>query len=169
MLLACSCFSGSAQTVLKEEMPPTIMKYLVGAAPEFSTLVKSLNAAKLDATLQTAGPVTFFAPRNAAFGILPQGTVDNWLKPEMIDSLQSVLTYHVVAGNWPLSDLKQKIAEAGGEFFLPTLGGNAGKISFILENGQVSVKDGHGFKTPLGLPVALPNGLVYPMNKLLLR
>lgn len=169
MFLCCSLLAlqpAGAQNVLKEKKPPTIMKYLVDAAPEFSTLVKSINTARLTETFQAEGPVTVFAPRNAAFEILPEGTVDNWLKPQMADSLQKMLTYHVVAGRWPPGDLKQQIKEAGGEFFLPTVGG--GRISFILENDRVTVKDAHGFKTPLGIPIIETNGLIYPMNKLLL-
>ncbi|WP_118951811.1 fasciclin domain-containing protein [Taibaiella helva] len=158
----------AAQSVLKEKMPPTIMKYLVDMSPEYATMVKTINAARLTETFEGPGPMTVFAPRNRAFDILPAGTVDNWLKPEMMDSLQKVLTYHTVAGNWPLSDLQQKIKEAGGEFFLPTIGA-PGKLSFVMENGKVMVKDQRGFKTILETPVAEQNGLVYSLDKLLLR
>lgn len=168
MLALCFIWErGNAQSVLKEKMPPTIMKYLVDASPEFSTLVKLVNTARLTETLQGEGPVTIFAPRNAAFEILPDGTLDNWMKTEMGDSLQKMLTYQVVAGKWPPADLRQKIKESGGEFFLPTIG-QGGRISFIIENDRVVVKDAHGFKTPLGIPIVETNGMVYPMNKLLL-
>jgi uncharacterized surface protein with fasciclin (FAS1) repeats len=49
-------------------------------------------------TLQSKGPFTVFAPTNAAFDKLPAGTVDTLLKPENLKTLQTILTYHVVAG-----------------------------------------------------------------------
>ncbi len=157
----------AAQNVLKEPKAPTIMKYLVDASPQYSTLVKAINAADLTETMEQPGPMTLFAPSNKAFEILPAGTVENWLKPETIDSLQKVLTYHVIAGNWPISDLEQKIKEAGGEFFMPTIG-EGGQISFMMEGGRVVVKDKHGFKSQLLAPVTKPNGMVYAIDKLLL-
>ncbi|WP_118973006.1 fasciclin domain-containing protein [Taibaiella koreensis] len=167
-LLCGTSVRAHAQSVLKEKMPPTIMKYLVDMSPEYATLVKAINAARLAETMEGPGPMTLFAPANRAFAILPAGTVDNWLKPEMMDSLQKVLSYHVVAGNWPLTDLQQKIKEAGGEFFMPTIG-PPGKLSFVIESGKVMVKDQHGFKSMLATPVAEQNGLVYNVDKVLLR
>lgn len=64
--------------------------------PDFSTLVTAVKAAGLVETLSGAGPFTVFAPTNAAFDKLPAGTVDGLLKPESLDKLKSVLTYHVV-------------------------------------------------------------------------
>ena len=66
--------------------------------PDFSTLVAALSAADLVETLQGDGPFTVFAPTNAAFAKLPEGTVDTLLLPENKDTLVSILTYHVVPG-----------------------------------------------------------------------
>lgn len=165
---ALSLTEATAQTVLKEKMPPTIMKYLVDRSPEYSTMVKAINAARLTETFEGPGPMTVFAPLNKAFEVLPAGTLDTWLKPEMMDSLQKVLTYHTVAGSWPVKDLMQKIKEAGGEFFIPTVG-EPGKVSFVLENGQVMIKDQRGFKSVLGMPVTEQNGIVYSIDKVLFR
>ncbi len=144
------------------------MKYLVDASPEYATMVKAINTARLTETFEGPGPVTMFAPLNKAFDVLPAGTVDKWLQPEMIDELQKILTYHVIAGNWPIKDLEQKIKEAGGEFQVPTIG-EPGKLSFVMENGKVMVKDQQGFKTALGMPVTEQNGMVYHIDKILLR
>src|SRR3954463_3910140 len=65
---------------------------------DHTTLVAAVKAAGLVETLQSAGPFTVFAPTNAAFNKLPQGTVETLLKPENKDKLASILTYHVVAG-----------------------------------------------------------------------
>lgn len=66
--------------------------------PDFSTLVAALSAADLVGTLQGDGPFTVFAPTNAAFAKLPDGTVDTLLLPENKETLASILTYHVVPG-----------------------------------------------------------------------
>lgn len=166
-VLGVTAFQANAQSVLKEKMAPSIMNYLVTAAPNYSTMVRAINTSRLEATFTASGPITVFAPSNKAFEVLPAGTVDNWLKPEMMDSLQKILTYHVIAGSWAPSELERKIREAGGEFFMPTIG-QGGKLSFLLENNKVVVKDLHGFKTVLGVPAKEPNGLVYNMDKLLL-
>ncbi len=66
---------------------------------DFSTLVAAVGAAGLVDTLKGDGPFTVFAPNNAAFAKLPDGTVANLLEPENLETLQSILTYHVVAGS----------------------------------------------------------------------
>lgn len=65
---------------------------------DFSTLVAAVKAAGLVDTLQSEGPFTVFAPTNAAFAKLPEGTVADLLKPENKDKLTAILTYHVVPG-----------------------------------------------------------------------
>lgn len=65
---------------------------------DFSTLVAAVSAAGLVDTLKGDGPFTVFAPTNAAFAALPEGTVETLLKPENKDQLVKVLTYHVVPG-----------------------------------------------------------------------
>lgn len=68
------------------------------AAGSFKTLVAAVKAADLVATLKSEGPFTVFAPTDAAFAKLPEGTVATLLKPENKSKLASMLTYHVVAG-----------------------------------------------------------------------
>jgi uncharacterized surface protein with fasciclin (FAS1) repeats len=66
--------------------------------PDFSTLVTAVQTAGLTETLKGDGPFTVFAPTNAAFEKLPDGTVDSLLQPENRDKLTEILTYHVVPG-----------------------------------------------------------------------
>lgn len=78
------------------------------AAGQFSTLVAAVQAAGLVDTLKGAGPFTVFAPTDAAFAALPEGTVANLLKPENKAQLVAVLTYHVVAGKVMSADIAGK-------------------------------------------------------------
>ena len=84
---------------------------------DHTTLVAAVKAAGLVETLKGAGPFTVFAPTNAAFTALPAGTVDNLLKPENKATLAKILTYHVVAGSFKSTDLKdgQKLKTVQGE------------------------------------------------------
>lgn len=75
------------------------------SAGNFNTLVAAVKAAELVETLKGAGPFTVFAPTDAAFDALPEGTVDDLLKPENKAKLASILTYHVVAGKVMSTDL----------------------------------------------------------------
>jgi uncharacterized surface protein with fasciclin (FAS1) repeats len=62
----------------------------------FKTLVTALGAADLVATLKGPGPFTVFAPTDAAFSKLPNGTVEDLLQPENIEKLADILKYHVI-------------------------------------------------------------------------
>ena len=75
------------------------------SAGQFNTLVAAVEAADLVTTLKGDGPFTVFAPTDEAFAALPEGTVENLLKPENKEQLISVLTYHVVAGKIMSSDI----------------------------------------------------------------
>ena len=81
-----------------------IVDTAVGAG-KFNTLAAALTAAELIDTLKGDGPFTVFAPTDAAFAKLPEGTVENLLKPENRDQLVSILTYHVVPGEVYAADV----------------------------------------------------------------
>lgn len=94
--------TGAPHSTVEAGKAPTIVGIAQGN-PEFSTLVTALQAAGLVDTLMAAGPYTVFAPTNAAFAALPPGTLDALLRnPEQ---LRAVLTYHVVAGRVPASQV----------------------------------------------------------------
>ncbi len=73
--------------------------------PQFTTLVTAVKAAGLVEALKGEGPLTVFAPTNAAFDKLPDGTLEDLLKPENKELLVSILTYHVVPGKVEASDV----------------------------------------------------------------
>ena len=68
-------------------------------------LVAATQAAGLVETLNTKGPYTVFAPTDDAFAKLPPGTVEGLLKD--IPKLTAILTYHVIDGAVPASDVVQ--------------------------------------------------------------
>lgn len=78
------------------------------AAGSFNTLVAAVKAAGLVDTLKSEGPFTVFAPTDAAFAALPEGTVENLLKPENKETLVKILTYHVLSGKVMSADIAGK-------------------------------------------------------------
>ena len=65
------------------------------AAGQFGTLIAAVQAADLVEVLRGEGPLTVFAPTDEAFAALPEGTVENLLKPENKDQLIAILTYAI--------------------------------------------------------------------------
>ena len=78
---------------------------VAAANPDFETLVAAVTAADLVETLSGEGPFTVFAPTDEAFDALPDGVLDALLLPENKDSLVSILTYHVLAGEVMAADV----------------------------------------------------------------
>jgi uncharacterized surface protein with fasciclin (FAS1) repeats len=74
-------------------------------AGQFGTLAAALEAAGLVDTLKGDGPFTVFAPTDEAFAKLPEGTIENLLRPENRDQLVAILTYHVVPGKVKAADV----------------------------------------------------------------
>ena len=119
---------------------------------DFSTLVAAVSAAGLVDTLKSDGPFTVFAPTNAAFAALPEGTVDALLLPENKDQLVSILTYHVVPGAVTSDQLiGQRLSVAtvqGDEVHVDATGGgvtvdgaNVTTADIIATNGVIHVID----------------------------
>ncbi len=120
------------------------------AAGTFNTLAAALTAAGLIETLKGEGPFTVFAPTDAAFAALPAGTVEELLKPENIDKLIAILTYHVVAGKVMSTDLTEgmmAVTVNGAEVTITLDGGakvNGAVISaadIMASNGVIHVID----------------------------
>lgn len=126
-----------------------IVELAVGTE-SLSTLVTAVKAAGLVETLSGNGPFTVFAPTNAAFEALPDGTLESLLKPENKDQLVAVLTYHVIGAKVMSSDLKegQKAKTVQGEEVTISLkngasvnGAKVAKADIAASNGVVHVID----------------------------
>jgi len=126
----------------------------------FSTLVTAVQAADLVETLSGEGPFTVFAPTNAAFEKLPEGTVAGLLKPENKELLTNILTYHVVAGEFKAEAVIAAINDAGGTAELETVAG--GILSASLEGDAVVLTDEQGnTATVTTTDVDASNGVIH--------
>ena len=125
------------------------------SAEKFKTLLKAAEIAKLVETLSGKGPLTVFAPTDAAFAKLPEGTVESLLKPENREKLVAILTYHVVAGR-VYSD------QVAGMESAASVEGSPLKIS--TENGEVFINKSKVIKADIDAS----NGVIHVIDSVLL-
>ena len=105
------------QAFLKDdEATPTVLSIAIGS-PDHTTLVAAVQAAELENVLVNTGPLMVFAPTNEAFAALPEGTVEDLLKPENKERLAYILKHHVTPGNYSKDFLKKfkKLGQASNE------------------------------------------------------
>ena len=124
-------------------------------AGKFNTLVAAVKAAGLVDTLKGPGPFTVFAPTDEAFAKLPEGALEDLLKPENKVKLQSILTYHVVPGKVMSRDAA-KLSSA------KTAQGSSINIK-ATENG-VMVNDARVVKAD----IPASNGVIHVIDKVIL-
>ena len=134
------CSSNKAQ-VKQIAMEADIVDIALGSE-DHTTLVAAVKAAGLVETLKSEGPFTVFAPTNAAFNKLPEGTVETLLKPENKGMLTNILTYHVVAGNLDANAVVAAIKKGKGTATVTTVSG--GELKAMIVDGKVMLKDENG-------------------------
>ena len=81
----------------------TVVDLIVGSE-DHTTLAAAVGAAGLVETLNSGGPFTVFAPTDAAFALLPEGTVES-LIADTTGALANILTHHVSGGATLSTDL----------------------------------------------------------------
>ncbi|WP_223034932.1 fasciclin domain-containing protein [Hanstruepera marina] len=136
-----------------DEGTPNCLQIAIGS-PDHTTLVAAVQAAQVENALVNVGPLTVFAPTNEAFAALPEGIVDNLLKPENKDALANILKYHVTPGNLSTTILTKlsKLGQANNQ------------------NVPVEVVDGKPVIGGANIIASVPagNGIVHVIDKVLL-
>ena len=137
------------QAFIEDDGSTTVLSIAIGSK-DHTTLVAAVQAADLENVLVNAGPLMVFAPTNEAFAALPEGTVENLLKPENKDALANILKYHVTPGNYSKDFLKKfkKLGQANNQYVKvevvdgePMIGGAKILGSVKAGNGIVHVID----------------------------
>lgn len=134
---------------------------------DHTTLVAAVKAADLVETLMSEGPFTVFAPTNAAFDKLPEGTVSTLVKPENKATLSGILTYHVLAGKFNAKDVLKAIKKNDGKAEMTTV--NGAILTFTTVDGNVYVSDVNGNKAKVTIAdVNQSNGVIHVIDTVLL-
>jgi uncharacterized surface protein with fasciclin (FAS1) repeats len=157
---------GKEQTVNVGGAPMYPSKDIIDNAvnsKDHTTLVAAVKAAGLVETLKGDGPFTVFAPTNTAFEKLPNGTVENLLKPENKATLTKVLTYHVVSGKLDSKALAMKIKEGNGTAEFATVAGD--KLWIMKKGAQYTLKDAKGNLSNITIKdVHQKNGVIHVID-----
>jgi uncharacterized surface protein with fasciclin (FAS1) repeats len=149
------------------EMYPSknIVENAVNSA-DHTTLVAAVTAAGLVETLQGAGPFTIFAPDNMAFEKLPKGTVETLLKPENKSQLQSVLTYHVVAGKMESKEIGAAVKKKGKTVLTAV---QRGKLTAWMKGKDLYITDENGGESKVTIAdVWQSNGVIHSVDRVVL-
>ncbi|MDA7578384.1 fasciclin domain-containing protein [Flavobacteriales bacterium] len=142
---------GMVGTILAN--PSNTIYDIVSNSPDHTTLKVAVDACALDGALSGAGPLTLFAPTDAAFNLLPAGTVSALLND--IPLLTSILQHHVVQGSVMSSMLSnnQVVTTLNGTDVTVTINSSG----VFIDNAQVTVAD-----------IIADNGVVHVIDAVLL-
>jgi len=165
-VLAVVTLTTLASFTSQAQSSKTIVENAIGSK-DHTTLVAAVKAADLVDVLSSKGPFTVFAPTNAAFAKLPKGTVETLLKPENKATLQAILTYHVVAGNFDSKTVVEAIKKGKGSVTLTTIKG--GTLVASLDGKNVIVTDEKGNKSTItAVDITSSNGVIHVIDTVVL-
>ena len=98
--------------VVDKESDKNILQIAAGSEAH-TTLAAACAAADMLDVLANAGPLTVFAPTNAAFEKLPAGTVEDLLLPENKETLARIIQFHAAPGTF-----KDKLLKDGTKLYM---------------------------------------------------
>ena len=101
----------TGQAFIKDEGGKPNALQLAVQSKDHTTLVAAVQAAGVENALVNVGPLTVFAPNNAAFAKIDEATLNDLLKPENKGQLAFILTNHVAPSNYPVEMLQKNAAK----------------------------------------------------------
>ncbi|WP_339610301.1 fasciclin domain-containing protein [uncultured Planktosalinus sp.] len=144
--------SNKGQAFIEDESAEPNALRLAINSPDHTTLVAAVQAAEVENSLVNVGPLTVFAPTNAAFDKIDKATLEDLLKPENKSKLAYILTNHVAPSNYPIETLERNIEKdrqlymASGKYLDVTkegddiyVGGTKIVASVSVSNGWVHI------------------------------
>ncbi|MFT4736529.1 MAG: putative surface protein with fasciclin (FAS1) repeats [Cyclobacteriaceae bacterium] len=167
LLVACSTPSGETsstqnipethplgQASVEDNVSDRNILQVAISSEAHTTLVAGVQAAGIEHVLVNAGPLTVFAPVNSAFDALPEGVLDDLLKPENKAALATIITRHAAPGSYDQEALRKearkgrKLYMATGDYFEIVVSGDeitiaGAKIIATIQtsNGVINVVD----------------------------
>lgn len=126
---------------------------IVKKVDNFSLFAAAMDAAGMEIAFNADGPLTVFAPGNAAFAALPAATRTALLADPV--QLAQILQYHIVVDQSNSAQLArlETVQTAAGEPLTVTIGSNGG---LLVDGAQIVYAD---------LPAA--NGVIHVINQIL--
>jgi uncharacterized surface protein with fasciclin (FAS1) repeats len=175
LLSLCACNAGASPAASAEPQPaaapppsaapepahddtppldPNNIVSIAAGSKDHTTLVAALKAADYVTAVSNPGPLTVFAPTNAAFAKLPAGTVEGLLKPDKLQDLKELIKYHATTSAYQTTDLKdgQTLSMANGQ-----------KVTIHVKDGKLSINDANVVAS-----IKASNGVVHVIDGVLL-
>jgi uncharacterized surface protein with fasciclin (FAS1) repeats len=146
--------TGGGQSAVQDDVSQKDVVKVAAGSPDHTTLVAAVKAAGLVDVLSNAGPFTVFAPTNAAFDQLPDGTLEGLLQPDKKEALQDILQYHVAVAVY-----KPEMLSDGQVLSMA----NGGNVTIGVQGERITV---NGANVVASIPAS--NGLVYVIDGVLL-
>ena len=139
----------------------------IALSRDHATLVSALRSTGLSERLAATGPFTLFAPTDAAFARLPNGTMDALMAPANRTLLTQLLNYHVVPDAKTRAQIATDIARGGGTAAYRTVSG--GSIRVSMAGSVITVADLHGNRSSVTIAdVDQSNGVLHVLDGVLL-
>jgi uncharacterized surface protein with fasciclin (FAS1) repeats len=165
LAVACACSSDTPTSTAGASPPtrrtappppldPTNIVSIASASKDHTTLVAALQAADYVKSVANPGPLTVFAPTDAAFALLPKEALARLLEPQHRDELRDVLKYHVAPSVYEFQALTDgmQLGMANGK-----------KTTFRVAGGKTTV-DG----ATILASIRASNGIVHVVDRVLL-
>ncbi len=142
------------QSTVKDDLSKPNILQIAAKSKDHTTLVAGVQAADLEDVLVNAGPLTVFAPNNAAFDKLPEGTLEDLLKPENKTVLARIIKFHASPGSYDVAKLRDgmNLFQASGH-----------NVKIAKKDGKVTVNGANIVGT-----VTASNGIIHVIDAVLL-
>lgn len=148
----------SGTTVKQDSAPPPLdpenIVSIAIASADHTTLVTALKAADYVKSVANPGPLTVFAPTNAAFDKLPAGTVAGLLQPSQQADLKEIIKYHATTSVYQAPQLidGMQLAMANGK-----------KVTIRVDGATIRINDAKVLAS-----IRASNGVVHVIDTVLL-
>lgn len=118
----------------------------------FKTFLAAVKAAGMTEQLRSGGPLTIFAPTDAAFSQLPKGEWEQISRDKA--KLASLLSYHMISGSIKIVEVKPGMARSV----------EGATLQLKSDNGMVSINGARVTESDL----IADNGIIHAIDKVLI-
>jgi uncharacterized surface protein with fasciclin (FAS1) repeats len=137
----------------------------ISANTDYNVFGIAIRAANLGATLKGTGPITVFAPNNAAFSNLTSGKLDSLMQDPA--KLATILKGHIVNGKYDKAAIIKTLGS--GTPTLKTIDGQTLTLS-VNAKKNLEITDSQGNKTDvIAFDMLATNGVIIGVNAILFK
>jgi transforming growth factor-beta-induced protein len=159
-IAALTVFVSCSKDEDDDKMESRNIAQVASSNPDFSILVQALDKAGLVSAMEGTGPLTVFAPTNAAFNALFAQLGVSGISELSAETLKPILLNHVISGNVKAMDIATGYVET-----LNNYGPAGNKVKLFILKGSNVMVDGSKVITT---DVMASNGVIHAIDKVIL-